>query len=158
VAVAGDTGPLRSVQEGARFYRLYLSTDPADGTEVAVATPGLDEVSLISDLIDAIRGQVMITPGLRQPVLAGFHLGMIRLTSTGFGGTGVQRVRTLIRDPSIAAHVSLRAGANDPVRCGPCLAVAITAGLFADLRVEGLPGDGWQLVSAASAWLRLFVP
>jgi hypothetical protein len=34
--------------------------------------------------------------------------------------------------------------------------VAITAALFEELRGEGLDGDGWQSVSGAKAWLRLF--
>ncbi len=156
VAAAGGGEPLRSIQESSGFYRLYLATDPADGTEFAVAAPGLDEVSLISELIDAIREQVTITPGLRQPVLAGFHVGIIKLTGNGFGGTGVDRVLALVRDPAIAAHVSRRATAADSARGGSRLAIAITAGLFEDLRAEGLPGEDWQLVPAADAWLRLF--
>jgi hypothetical protein len=156
VAAAGGTGPLRSIQESSGFYRLYLTTDPADGTEFAVAPPGLDEVSLVSDVIDAMRERVTITPGLRHPVLAGFHVGIIKLTGAGFGGTGVERVLALVRDPAIAAHVSLRAAATDSARGPHCLAVAITARLFEDLRAEGLPSDGWNLVPAADAWLRLF--
>jgi hypothetical protein len=156
VAAAGGAGPLRSIQESSGFYRLYLTTDPADGAEYAVAAPGLDEVSLISDLIDAMREQVTITQGLHQPVLAGFHVGIIKLTGADFGGTGVERALALVRDPAIAAHVSLRATAADSAQGRHCLAVAITARLFEDLRAEGLSSNGWQPVPAADAWLRLF--
>jgi hypothetical protein len=157
VAAAGGAEPLRSIQESLGFYRLYLTTDPADGAEFAVAAPGLDEVSLISDLIDAMREQVTITPGVRKPVLAGFHVGIIKLTSVGFGGTGVKRVLALVRDPAIAAHVSLRVTPVDSAGGRRhCLAVAITARFFEDLRAEGLPGEGWQQIPAADAWLRLF--
>ena len=137
VATAGGAEPLRSIQESSGFYRLYLTQDPVDGAEFAVATPGLDEVSLIADLIDAIH-QVTTTLGRRQPVLAGFHVGIIKLTDTGFGGTGIERALALVRDPAIAAQVSLRAAAAYSARGGHCLAVAITAGLFEDLRAEGL--------------------
>lgn len=156
VATAGGAEPLRSIQEFSGFYRLYLTQDPVDGAEFAVATPGLDEVSLIADLIDAIHQQVTTTLGQCQPVLAAFHVGIIKLTDTGFGGTGIERALALIRDPVIAAQVSLRAAAADSARGGPCLAVAITARLFEDLRAEGMPGDNWQPVPAADAWLRLF--
>jgi hypothetical protein len=156
VAAAGGAAPLSSIQETNGFYRLYLTTDPADGAEFAVAAPGMDEMALISDLIDAIRGRLTITSRSRQPILAGFHVGIIKLTGAGYGGTGIDRVLALIRDPAIAVHVARPVIPADAAPGAPRLAVAITAGLFEDLRAEGLPGDEWQRVPAADAWLRFF--
>jgi hypothetical protein len=118
VATRGGGEPLRSIQESAGFYRLYLTNDPVGGAEFAVAAPGLDEVSLIADLIDAIHQQVMTTLGQGQPVLAGFHVGIIKLTDTGFGGIGVERALALIRDPDVTAQVTLRVAAADSARGG----------------------------------------
>jgi hypothetical protein len=146
-AAALAVAPLSSIQESGRFYRLHVAMDPADGAEFAVATPGLDEVSLIADLIAAMRSWAALTPGLRKPVLAGFHVGLIRLTGNGFGGKGVERTLALIRDPAVASAAAL-AGAR--------LAVAITVGLFEDLRMEGLADAEWQPVPTADAWLRVF--
>jgi hypothetical protein len=155
VAATGGAEPLRSIQESGDFYRLYLTTDPADGAELAVAAPGLDEVSLISDLIGALRERVADAAGTGQSVVAGFHVGIVKLTETGFSGTGVERALALIRDPVITTLITPRAAA-DPRRGQSALAVAITAGFFEGLRAEGLPGDGWRLVSPVGAWLRLF--
>jgi hypothetical protein len=150
------SGPLSSIQESGGFYRLHLMTDPADGAEFAVAAPGLDEVSLISDLIAALHERVMVIPGLGQPVLVGFHVGITRLTDVGFSGKGVERALALVRDPAIAVRASARVALAGSARTDPRLAAAITAGFFEDLCTEGLPGTGWQRVPPASAWLRLF--
>jgi hypothetical protein len=152
----GARGPLRSIQESGRFYRLQLMTDPADGAEFAVAAPGLDEVSLIGDLITALQEHLTAIPGPRQPVLVGFHLGITRLTSVGFNGKGIERALALVRDPAIAVRASARVALVGSTRTNSCLAAAITAGFFEDLRTEGLPGADWQRVPPASAWLRLF--
>jgi hypothetical protein len=148
---AGIPGPLTLTQRSGGFYRLYLKTDPV-GTEFAVASPGIDEVSLIADLIAAIHGQVMIIPGLTQPVIAGFHVGITRLIGDSFGGKGAERVLALIRHPAVlgaCASALVRSGASS------LLAIAVTAGLFEELRAEGLPHHSWEPVPSASAWLHL---
>jgi hypothetical protein len=140
------------IQRSGGFYRLYLKTDPG-GTEFAVAAPGFDEVSLIADLIAAIRGQVVTIPGLRRPVIAGFHVGITRLIGDNFGGKGAERVLALIRHSAVlsaSARTLAHTGASS------ALAVAVTAGLFEELRAEGLPHHGWESVPSAGAWLRLF--
>lgn len=53
---AGIPGPLTLIQRSGGFYRFYVKTGPL-GTELAVASPGVDEVSLIADLIAAIYGR-----------------------------------------------------------------------------------------------------
>lgn len=147
-AGAGIPGPLTLIQRSGGLYRLYVKTDPS-GTELAVASPGIDEVSLIADLIAAIYGQVTHLSDLRQPTIAGFHVGITRLIGGSFGGKGAERVLALIRHPAVLA-VSARAKASS------LLAVAVTAGLFEELRAEGLPHCNWEAVTAADAWLSLF--
>ena len=147
-AGAGRPGPLTLIQRSGGFYRLYVTTDPS-GIELAVASPGIDEVSLIADLIATIHGQITLIPGLRQPTIAGFHVGLTRLIGGSFAGKGTERVLALIRHPLVLAACA-RAKAPS------LLAVAVTAGLFEELRVEGLPHRGWEPVPAADAWVRLF--
>jgi hypothetical protein len=147
-AGVGPPGPLTLIQRSGGFYRLYVKTDPS-GAELAVASPGIDEVSLIADLIAAIHGQITLIPGLRQPTIAGFHVGVTRLTGGSFAGKGTERVLALIRHPTVLA-----ACARAEASC--LLAVAVTAGLFEDLRAEGLPHRGWEHIPAADAWLGLF--
>ncbi len=146
---AGTSGLLADIQRSGGFYRLYLMSDPADGVELAFASPGLDEMGLVTDLIVAIRGKVMLAAGLWRPVLAGFHVGITKVIGDGLGGAGADRTRALIQDPAIKT-ASDRAGSPAP------LAVAVTSGLFEDLRTEGLPDHGWQAIPAAGAWLKLF--
>ena len=155
-AAPNACGPLSAIQESGGFYRLHLMTDPADGAEFAVAAPGIDEVALICDLIAALREHVTVVPGLRQPVLVGFHMGITRLTGVGFSGNGVERALALVRDPAIAVRASARVALAGSARTDARLAAAITAGFFEDLSTEGLSGADWQRVPPASAWLRLF--
>jgi len=148
---AGSPGLLAGIQRSEGFYRLYLMSDPAEEVELAFASPGLDEMSLVTDLIAAIHRTVMVTAGLSRPVLAGFHVGITRVIGDGLGGAGADRTRALIQDPAITTAAG-RAGAP------ALLAVALTSGLFEDLRAEGLPDHGWQPIPAAGAWLKLFGP
>jgi hypothetical protein len=155
-------GPLSSIQQQRGFCRLHLMTDPADGAEFAVAAPGLDEVSLIGDLIAALH-EAAAWPGnpagaarTRQPVVVGFHLGITRVTEDGFRGNGVARALALVRDPAIALRASARVALAGTARTEPLLAAAITAAFFEDLCAAGMPAAGWQRVPPASAWLRLF--
>lgn len=145
---AGIPGPLTVIQRSGGFYRLYLKADPV-GTELAVASPGIDEVSLIADLIAAIREQVMTIPNRQQPVVAAFHVGMTRLIEGNFVGKGTDRVVALSSHPAVLAACAR----PRPI---PLFAVAVTAGLFHELRAEGLPRHGWELVSAPDAWLIRF--
>jgi hypothetical protein len=147
--VAGPPGLLAGIQESGAFYRLYLMSDPAEDIEFAFASPGMDEMGLVTDLIVAIHRKVMRATGLSRPVLTGFHVGITKVLGDGLGGAGADRTRALIEDPAIR-RASERAG--PPAR----LAVAVTSGLFEELRAEGLPDHGWQSIPAAGAWLKLF--
>lgn len=146
---AGAPGLLPGIQQSEGFYRLYLMSDLAEGVELAFASPGLDEMGLVTDLIVAIHRKVMVATGLRRPVLAGFHVGITKVLGDGLGGAGADRTRALIQDPAIRT-ASERAGSP------ALLAVAVTSGLFEDLRAEGLPDHDWQSIPAAGAWLKLF--
>jgi hypothetical protein len=146
---AGAPGLLAGIQRSEGFYRLYLMSDPAGNVELAFASPGLDEMSMVTDLIVAMHKKVMVATGLSRPVLAGFHVGITKVIGDGLGGAGADRTRALIQDPAIKT-ASERTGAQ------ALLAVAVTSGLFEDLCAEGLPDHGWQSIPSAGAWLKLF--
>jgi hypothetical protein len=146
---AGTSRLLADIQRSGGFYRLYLMSDPAEDVELAFAAPGLDEMGLVTGLIAAIHRTVMMTTGLRRPVIAGFHVGITKVIGDGLGGAGADRTHALVQDPAIRT-ASERTGT--PAR----LAVAVTSGLFEDLRAEGWPDHGWRSVPAAGAWLKLF--
>jgi hypothetical protein len=148
---SGAAGLLTGMQQSERLYRLYLMSDPADGIEIAFAAPGLDETLLVADLIVAIQRQAAMTTGLPGPVVAGFHVGMTRVIGDGIGGAAADRTRALVQDPAIRM-------AYERVGSPALLAVAVTSGFFEELRAEGLPGQGWQSVPDAGAWLKLFDP
>jgi hypothetical protein len=147
---AGRPGPLTVIQRSGDFQRLYLTRDSASGTELAVAAPGLDEPCLITDLITAIHRHVTQAPGRQQPALVAFHVGVTRLIDGDFRGRGPERVLALVRHPAVR-----RASPRTPARAGslPALAVIVSAGLFEELRPEGLPGRDWEPVPSADAWL-----
>jgi hypothetical protein len=148
--MAAETpGLLASIQQSEGFYRLYLMSDPAESVELAFASPGVDEMGLVTDLIAAMHREATMAIGLSRPALAGFHVGITKVVGDGLGGAGADRARALIQDPAIRT-ASERGGVPVP------LAVAVTSGLFEELRAEGLPDDGWQCVPAAGAWLKLF--
>jgi hypothetical protein len=155
-STANGTAPLRSVQESAGFYRLQLTTDPADGAEFAVATPGMDEPSLITDLIAALSRRVKTVSDFRRPTVVGFHVGIIKMTGSSFAGIGVERALTLVRDPAISAQVLTRGGEITSAGEESLLTVAITANLFDDLRSEGMPEVGWRYAPTVKAWTRMF--
>jgi hypothetical protein len=146
---AGIPGLLAGIQQSERFYRLHLNSDPVENVELAFAAPGLDELSLVTDLISAIHRAVMMATDLRRPVVAGFHVGIIKVIGDGLGGAGADRIRALIQDPAIRT-------ASERIGTPALLIVAITSGLFDDLCSEGLPPHGWQSVRSAGAWLKLF--
>jgi hypothetical protein len=144
----GTPGLLADIKQSEGFYRLYLMSDSED-VELAFASPGLDEMGLVTDLIAALHRKAMVATGRSCPVLAGFHVGITKIIGDGLGGAGADRTRALIQDPAIKT-ASERAGSP------ASLAVAVTSGLFEDLRAEGLPDHGWQSIPAAGAWLKLF--
>jgi hypothetical protein len=146
---AGTLGFLPSIQRSEGFYRLYLMSDPETGTELAFASPGLDEIFLVTGLIAAMHREVLAAAMLPQPVLAGFHVGNTKVVGEGFGGAGADRARALIADPVIRM-------ASADASPAALLAVAITGSLFEELRAEGLPDHGWKPVPEAGAWLKLF--
>lgn len=145
----GSIGLLAEIQHSEGFYRLYLNSDPAEDVELAFAAPGLDEMGLVTDLIAAIHRTAMLETGQRRPVLAGFHVGITKVIGDGLGGAGADRARALIQHPAIKT-------ASKRVGTPALLAVAVTSGLFEDLRAEGLPDTGWRSVPTAGAWLKLY--
>jgi hypothetical protein len=146
---AGPRGLLTEIQRSEAFYRLYLTSDPAQGVELAFASPGLDEMLLVTDLITVMHKKAAEMTGLPRPVLAGFHVGITKVVGDGLGGTGADRTLALIQDPAIKT-------ASEHAYSPALLAVAITSGLFEELRSEGLADHGWRSVTGAGAWLKLF--
>ena len=61
----GTQGLLADIQRSEGFCRLYLMSDPTVGVELAFASPGLDEMGLVTDLIVAMRRKAMLGTGLR---------------------------------------------------------------------------------------------
>jgi hypothetical protein len=68
---AGTPGILAGIQRSEGFYRLYQRSDPSEDVELAFASPGLDEIGLVKDLIAAIHRKVVMATDLHRPVLAG---------------------------------------------------------------------------------------
>jgi hypothetical protein len=151
--------------------RMYVLSDPLLGLEVAVAPPGVDEVWLVRDLVRALRRALATEPWDPVPALLALHVGIVRVIGDGFGGAGLARIHALAGDRALRAAAARSGdGGKDgdgggPRGCGASgrrvgapLAVAISDGLFADLRAEGLPGRAWRRVPAATAWIRPFAP
>jgi hypothetical protein len=83
-----------------------------------------------------------------------FHVGITRILGDGFGGDGLARIHSLADDPAVRREVSECGADPGP---GASLAVVISAGLFADLRAEGLAdAPTWLRIAAADAWLRVY--
>jgi hypothetical protein len=180
-ACTGAPGLLTRMQRTGGFYRLFVMSDPEAGTEVAFAAPGLDEMSFVTELIATMREETATTDD-GGPLLVGFHVGMTKVVGEGLGGAGADRALALVRDPAVlsaaravqlpASAAQLPPGAQLPASAaqlppgaelpadaahGPArLAVAVTAGLFAELHAEGLDGTDWQPVPPADAWLKVF--
>jgi hypothetical protein len=147
-ATTAAPGLLTLIQESGGFYRLYVTPGPEEGIELAFAAPGLDEMSLVADLIDAMRREAAAANPAHWPVVASFHVGMTKVVGEALGGAGADRALALVRDPSV--RVAAAAGQLAQ------LAVVVAAGLFADLRAEGLRDTDWRAVPSADAWLKLF--
>jgi hypothetical protein len=153
LAVAAEAPDLlESVCRTGGFDRLYLPAVAARGVEVGIAPPGIDELALVQDLVAAFHRAVRGRADPGGPVLMAFHVGIIRVVGDELGGAGAVRARELVRAPDLADAVRQWAAAGQ----GPGLTVVVSEGLFADLRSEGLPGEGWQWLASASAWLRHF--
>ncbi|MEZ0094080.1 hypothetical protein [Streptacidiphilus sp. EB129] len=145
---SGASDLLASACRMGGFDRLQLLGEPGRGIEVAVAPPGVDEIALIRDLLEELHGRIRARPsGPGGPVLMAVHVGIIRVVGDGFGGTGVARTRELVLAPAVTAMVC-------QAEREATVSVVVSDSLFADLRAEGLPGDGWRPVASAAGWLR----
>jgi hypothetical protein len=114
-----DGWPLHTVVAAGGFYRMHVARDAADGSEFAVAAPGIDEVSLISDL-----------------------------SRSTFRGNGINRVRALLRHPAIVECVSAGALPGRGPWLGMVITSGLFADLCAEgLPEDGwlhvAPADAW---------------
>jgi hypothetical protein len=107
------------------------------------APPGIHEAAMVRWLIWAVED---LGPDrlANVPAKMAFHVGLTKIQGEGIGGAAPLRVRALLRDPVIHRAV---AGARR-------LAVIMSAGLYDDLRTEGLLAREWRSVPAAGAWVR----
>ena len=148
-------GLLTEACRGARFGRLFLGV-LTDGTQVAIAPSGIEEVRLVHDLVDAMTVLVADTPEPGAPpmgpTLLALNVGIMRVLDDGFTGPGLERARSLANDAEIRAAVGEHIGADDEKRGG--LAVVLSAGLYADLYDEGYALEDWHPVRASAAWFR----
>jgi hypothetical protein len=123
--------------------RLYFSADRPDGIEMAFAAPGIHEAAVVRWLTAAVADLCPVRPAPHGPAKMAFHVGITKIQGEGFGGAAPLRVRALLCDPVIHAAVA---------GC-PRLAVIMSAGLYDDLRAEGLVAQEWRPVPAAGAWV-----
>jgi hypothetical protein len=130
------------------FGRLYTERFgeavhlPVRDVELGFASPGVDEASLICDLIAALRAESAKAAehvALTAPVLAAFHVGITRVEGDGLRGSAVTRIVGLLRDLAPAAGSSAT------------LIVGISASLFGDLSPDADLGGGWLPLRGAEA-------
>lgn len=144
-------GLLQSACRAGGLGSLYLEQLSAESMEIGFASPGVDEPTLVTGLISAMRAAAatMLTgapdapPG---PALLGFHVGITRVEGDTLGGAAVQRVRGLLNDLALVVS-SGRVPRSS-------LVVGITAGLYQDIGTDCGFTDGWILLAGASAWVR----
>jgi hypothetical protein len=148
MAVAdAPAGLLPAACRADEFASLSIVEPALGGPALAVARPGANEAELLRLLVGTLLRELAEAATAKSAVLAALHVGIVRLSRTGFGGPAVARVLALACDPAmqVAADAS-----------GAPLAVALTDGLYSDLRMEGLPRQGWRPTVSAGAWLRPF--
>jgi hypothetical protein len=122
---------------------LYVEAEASDGVEMGFAPPGIHEAAMVRWLIWAVED---LSPDrlANVPAKMAFHVGITKIQGEGIGGPAPLRARALLRDPVIHRAVADAKG----------LAVIMSAGLYEDLRTEGLAVREWRPVPAAGAWVR----
>jgi hypothetical protein len=134
------------------YGRLYTERIEAEGIDLGFASPGVDEVVLVTDVIAALRiaaAEAKVASDLPDyRAIAAFHVGITRVEGDDLRGSAVNRVSELVRD--------LTPTAAPPDQSGTLLVVGISADLFDDISNEsGFFGD-WVQVAAARAWCRSY--
>jgi hypothetical protein len=137
----------------AGFGRLYTEHARADAIDLGFASPGVDEAELVADLISALHAAFTRRGGppdaRRGPVLVAFHVGITRVEGDDLRGAAVTRIREILLH---LACSSTEEGWAEPA--AQSLVVAISAGLFEDIRADCGFGEGWRPLPAADAWFR----
>jgi len=153
VLAARKAGLLASACHSGGWGRLLVQADPRGSIETGVAQPGVDEVALFTGLVADLQREILADPESAGQALLAVDVGIVRMAGDGFGGAGLARTRALARNGAIRAAALHRARERG---AAGGFAVVISDGLFADLRAEGIPAEGWQRVWPAAAWLRSF--
>ena len=127
---------------------LYTEYSDPDGVELGFASPGVDEASLVTDLISALQAASAEvaggTAGPSLPALVVFHVGITRVEGDQLGGSAVVRVRELLGELTSVSTA------------GAMLIVGMSAGLFEDIGLECGFGADWLPLASAKAWYRPF--
>lgn len=148
-------GLLAEACREAGFARLFLAV-LTDGTQVAIAPSGIEEVRLVHDLVDALTALVPDTPEPggppTGPALLALNVGIMRVLDDGFTGAGLERARSLANDAAVRAAVGEHLGADGEKRGG--FAVVLSAGFYTDLYDEGYELEDWHPVQSCAAWFR----
>jgi hypothetical protein len=148
LCVAVTSGPphlLRRTIRALALDRLYLNDDSDRCAELALAPPGVDEPTLVADLISTLHE----TNAVGTAALAAFHVGITRILCDRFDGAAVLRTSSLLRE--LAAHTTPHTAAGS-------LSVIMSSSLFTELQYERQLGEGWRPIPETSAWIRLYQP
>ena len=143
--VATETpGLLAAACGSSEFHRLFIAGAAHDRFEVGVAPPGVDEMGLVRDLVANIYREVEEDGALSKPVMLVLHVGIVRVEGDGFGGSGVNRAKALLRSRAVRAAGGLgkvrRAAAGpEAVLLGSGAAGPVSAGAAAAARTVGGP-------------------
>jgi hypothetical protein len=127
------------------FGRLYTEYIEEEEVEVGFASPGVDEVSLVTDLTAAMCTEH--EAGVNGPALAVFHVGITRVVGDELRGPAVIQSCELLKELA-------RAVAPNPRHRG-LLVIGISLGLFDDIGIQCGFTDGW-IPLATKAWFRVF--
>jgi hypothetical protein len=158
LCVAVTSGPphlLRRTIRALALDRLYLNDDSDRRAEFALAPPGVDEPTLVADLISTLHEtnahetNAHETSTMGTAALAAFHVGITRIRCDRFDGAAVLRTSSLLRE--LAAHTTPHTAAGS-------LSVIMSSSLFTELQYERQLGEGWRPIPETSAWIRLYQP
>jgi len=124
--------------------RMLLNHHDTGDGQVGLLPVGIDEPRVVSSLVDGLtRALARLNTAGRASVRLrlAFHEGVTTLTSDGFGGNAVTKVRQL------AASEQLRAALDECPRAS--LAIMLSDPVFEDIGHSGLPAEQFRRVEIA---------
>jgi len=131
---------------------LYLDAIDPEGIDLGFASPGVDEVALVTGMIGALRTLTGAATGagaaVSDPVFAVFHVGITRVEGDDLRGAAVLRLQQILR------RLALSVTPNGAAR--GLLVAGISETLFDDLSLECGFSGGWIHSAQAGARFRVF--